>query len=184
MRVPVAEERLTVGKREVELGAVDIRKTVTEEEQTAPVTLRRDEVNVQRGRCRGSPAQAGEDAFERGDDPRRGARRRGGRRERGGRHRRGRRRQGDRVAEEPGQRHVRKQHVDVDKAYQEARIGFEQTHATTAATAAAPSSRPSRTIAPATAAAHDERYTEREFEDVEPNAPQRVRATDDRPAAR
>jgi len=46
IRVPVAEERLNVGKREVDLGEVGIRKTVTEEEQTVPVTLRRDEVKV------------------------------------------------------------------------------------------------------------------------------------------
>jgi len=39
IRVPVAEERLSVGKRDVDLGAATIRKTVTEEEQTVPVTL-------------------------------------------------------------------------------------------------------------------------------------------------
>ena len=37
IRVPVAEERLAVGKREAELGEVDVRKIVTEEQQSAPV---------------------------------------------------------------------------------------------------------------------------------------------------
>jgi uncharacterized protein (TIGR02271 family) len=66
IRVPVAEERLTVGKREVDLGEVDIRKTVTEEEQAASVTLHRDEVHVQEVDVADRPLRAGEDAFEEG----------------------------------------------------------------------------------------------------------------------
>jgi len=46
IRVPVVEERLSVGKREVELGEIAIHKTITEEQQTIPVTLRHEEVHV------------------------------------------------------------------------------------------------------------------------------------------
>lgn len=48
IRVPVAEERLNVQKQADELGAVEIHKTVTEEQQTIPVELRREEVHVER----------------------------------------------------------------------------------------------------------------------------------------
>lgn len=44
--VPVAEERLTVGTREVALGEVEIRKRVVEETVMQPVTLRREIVEV------------------------------------------------------------------------------------------------------------------------------------------
>jgi uncharacterized protein (TIGR02271 family) len=45
--VPVAEERLRVEKQEAELGAVEVRKVVTEEQQTVPVELQREEVRVE-----------------------------------------------------------------------------------------------------------------------------------------
>jgi len=142
IRVPVAEERLSVGKREVDLGEVGIRKTVTEEEQTASVTLHRDEVNVREVDTKDRPLRAGEDAFEEGTI-------------------RVQLRGEEAVVakeavvtgevvvnketvarEEQVSGTVRKQRVDVDKAYQEARSGFT--------------------------AAHDERYADREFEEVEP----------------
>ncbi len=63
LTVPVAEERLTVGKRETDLGAVNIRKTVTEEQQTVPVTLRHEEVRVEEVAVTDRPLRAGEDAF-------------------------------------------------------------------------------------------------------------------------
>jgi hypothetical protein len=44
--VPVAEERLAVGTREVALGEVEIRKRVVEETVMQPVTLRREIVEV------------------------------------------------------------------------------------------------------------------------------------------
>ncbi len=47
VRIPVGEERLNVEKRETELGALQVRKTVTQEEQTVPVELRREEVRVE-----------------------------------------------------------------------------------------------------------------------------------------
>jgi uncharacterized protein (TIGR02271 family) len=168
IRVPVAEERLTVGKREVDLGEVDIRKTVTEEEQTASVTLRRDEVNVREVDTEDRPLRAGEDAFSEGTI----------------------RVQlhgeeavvakeaivtGEVVIDKETVAHeeqvsgtVRKQHVDVDKAYQEARSGFEQTHATTAGTTGRTFEQAEPNYRSGYTAAHDERYAGREFEDVEP----------------
>ena len=67
LRVPVAEERLTVGKRAVELGEVDIHKTVTEEQQTVPVTLRHEELHVQEVDIEARPLRADDDAFNAGE---------------------------------------------------------------------------------------------------------------------
>ncbi len=168
IRVPVAEERLAVGKREVDLGEVDIRKTVTEEEQTASVTLRRDEVNVQQVDVNDRPLREGEDAFSEGTI-------------------RVQLRGEEAVVskeavvtgevvidkdsvsrEEQVSGTVRKQRVDVDEAYQKARTGFEQTHATTAATTGRTFEQAEPNYRSGYSAAHDERYTDREFEDVEP----------------
>lgn len=44
--IPLAEERLTVGTREVDLGEVIIRKRVIEEERMVPVVFRREEVEI------------------------------------------------------------------------------------------------------------------------------------------
>jgi len=66
LRVPVAEERLTVGKRAVELGEVDIRKTVVEEEQTVPVTLRREQLHIEEVDIEDRPLRADDDAFNEG----------------------------------------------------------------------------------------------------------------------
>ena len=65
-RVPIVEEQLEVGKREVELGEVEINRRVVEEEQSAPVTLRREEVHVEQVDTANRPLRAGEDAFEEG----------------------------------------------------------------------------------------------------------------------
>lgn len=46
--IPLAEERLTVGTREVMIGEVVIRKRVIEEERMIPVTIRREEVEFVR----------------------------------------------------------------------------------------------------------------------------------------
>jgi uncharacterized protein (TIGR02271 family) len=168
VRVPVAEERLKVGTREAELGEVQVRKTVTEEQQTVPVTLRRDEVHVEERNIKDRPLQAGEDAFKEGTirvavrgeeavvakeavvtgevviDKTRTAEER-------------------QVSDT-----VRKQRVDVDENYRQARAGFEQEFN-------ARKDRGSRTFAQAEpnyragfTAAHDERYSGRQFEDVEP----------------
>jgi hypothetical protein len=44
--VPVVEERLAVGTREVDLGEIEIRKRVVEETIMQPVTVRREVVEV------------------------------------------------------------------------------------------------------------------------------------------
>jgi len=44
--IPLAEERLTVDTREVDLGEVIIRKRVVEEERMVPVVFRREEVEI------------------------------------------------------------------------------------------------------------------------------------------
>jgi uncharacterized protein (TIGR02271 family) len=66
IRVAVAEERLSVGKREIELGQVEIRKTVTEEEQVVPVTLRREEVHIEEVDIADRPLRPEDDAFNPG----------------------------------------------------------------------------------------------------------------------
>ena len=48
IRVPVAEERLKVTKRRVELGEVEVRKTVESEQVSVPVELMREDVQVHR----------------------------------------------------------------------------------------------------------------------------------------
>ena len=48
IRLPLAEERLEVGKRQVELGAVEIRKQVETEQVSVPVDLTHEEVRVEK----------------------------------------------------------------------------------------------------------------------------------------
>ena len=64
-RIPVAEERLNVEKRPAELGEVRAHKTVTEEEQTVPVELEREEVRVEQRNIDDRPATGG-DLFQEG----------------------------------------------------------------------------------------------------------------------
>ena len=59
--IPVVEERLTVGTREVDLGEVIIRRRVIEETTMVPVTTRREEVEIIR-REAGQPWPGGTDA--------------------------------------------------------------------------------------------------------------------------
>jgi len=68
MRVPVREEQLNVGKRQAEMGEVQIHKTVTQEQVNVPVELRREEVNVQQVDVNNRPLAAGEydTAFQEG----------------------------------------------------------------------------------------------------------------------
>lgn len=60
MRVPIVEERLNVGKQEVQLGEVGLQKRVTEQQQTIPVELRREDVYVEQHATQERPLQAGE----------------------------------------------------------------------------------------------------------------------------
>jgi uncharacterized protein (TIGR02271 family) len=64
VRVPISEEEVKVGKREVEAGAVRIRKEVRSETVNQPVDLRREEIVVERVEGGGDAA---EDAFREGE---------------------------------------------------------------------------------------------------------------------
>ena len=46
--IPLVEERITVGKRQVEAGRLRVRVSVEEREERVPVTLSHDEVEVER----------------------------------------------------------------------------------------------------------------------------------------
>jgi uncharacterized protein (TIGR02271 family) len=66
IRVPVAEERLEVEKRQAELGEVQLRKTVEQEQVAVPVELQREEVRVDQRDVADRPVQAGDQVFEEG----------------------------------------------------------------------------------------------------------------------
>jgi uncharacterized protein (TIGR02271 family) len=68
VRVPVHEERLDVEKRQGEMGAVEVRKDVITEQVDVPVTLRHEEVNVNRVDVPDRPIAVGDapDAFKEG----------------------------------------------------------------------------------------------------------------------
>ncbi len=167
LRVPVAEERLTVGKREADLGEATIRKTVTEEQQTVPVTLTHEEIRVEERDVTDRRATGTEDLFKeetirvpvRGEEAV--------------------------VAKEAvvtgevviekeavsEERQitdtVRKQRVDVDKAYQETRGTLEQAHTTRASGTGRTFEQAEPNYRAGFTAAHDERFAGREFEDAE-----------------
>jgi uncharacterized protein (TIGR02271 family) len=65
VRVPVLEERLDVEKRQGEMGAVEVRKDVVSERVDVPVTLRHEEVRVDRVDVPDRPIAVGDapDAF-------------------------------------------------------------------------------------------------------------------------
>jgi len=65
IRVPVYEEELTVGKRQTRIGDVRLRKEVVTEQQSVPVTLRHEEVTVERVPFTGQASQAdSQNAFQ------------------------------------------------------------------------------------------------------------------------
>jgi len=175
VRVPVVEEQLQVGKREVDLGEVEIRRHVVEEEQSVPVTLRREEVTVEQVGTPSRPLRPGEEAFQEGTIrvPVRG--------------------EEAVVAKEAvvtgevvvekdvttDQQQVsdtvRRTEVDFDENYDRARTGFQQDFTTRASSAADDWSR-KRTFEQAEPnyragyqAGTDQRYTNRKFEEVEPD---------------
>lgn len=63
IRVPVVEEELIAGKRQEELGRVHLHKDVVEEEQSVPVELRREQVEVERVPVQGQTDVDTTDAF-------------------------------------------------------------------------------------------------------------------------
>jgi uncharacterized protein (TIGR02271 family) len=175
VRVPVIEERLNVEKRQGEMGSVDIHKEVTTEQVTVPVELRHEEVTVDRVDVKDRPATAGDmaNAFQEGTVrvPVRGE---------------------EAVVEKEAvvtgevvidrevetERQtisdtVRKVRVDVEENYKRDRSAFEQHFNTRRGAAGTATNR--RTFADAEPhyrrgyeAAHDERYTGRDFAAVEP----------------
>jgi uncharacterized protein (TIGR02271 family) len=62
LRVPVHEERLQVDKRQTERGEVQVRTTVESEQQTVPVELMREEVHVEQRDVAARPATEAEAA--------------------------------------------------------------------------------------------------------------------------
>ena len=66
VRIPLAEERLAVGTRTVELGDVEVRTTVDSEHVSVPIELRRDQIEVRQVDVEDRPLAIGEglDAFE------------------------------------------------------------------------------------------------------------------------
>ena len=167
IRVPVAEERLTVGTRDVALGEATIRKTVIEEERTVPVRLTHEEVHIEeravaerpatgallfkeetiRVALRGEEAVVAKEAFVTGEFVI----------------------EKDVVVEERQITDtVRKQRVEVDKAYQEARTGFEQEYSARATGTGRTFAQAEPNYRAGFEAAHDERHAGREFEEIEP----------------
>jgi uncharacterized protein (TIGR02271 family) len=65
VRVPISEEQVKVGKREVEQGAATIRKEVTTERVNTPVDLKREDLVVERTDVRGATVPP--DAFREGE---------------------------------------------------------------------------------------------------------------------
>jgi uncharacterized protein (TIGR02271 family) len=61
--IEVAEERLVVGKREIERGGVRVRSYIVEQPVSEQVTLREERVDVER-RPVNRPLAAGDDAFQ------------------------------------------------------------------------------------------------------------------------
>jgi uncharacterized protein (TIGR02271 family) len=172
IRVPEVEERLEVDKRDVNLGAVGVRRTVEEERQSVPVELTREEVHVERRDVPNRPIAPGEaaGAFEsttirvpvRGEEA-------------------VARKEAvvtgevvidkERTTERQNVTDtVRKTHVDVDKDFQRARSDFERHFA---GSNQAGNTRTFQHAEPnyrrGFEAAHDERYYNRRFEDVEPD---------------
>ncbi len=68
INVPVYEEELTVGKRQEQIGDVRLHKEVVTEQQSIPVTLRHEEVTVERVPFTGQANQADlQNAFQNQD---------------------------------------------------------------------------------------------------------------------
>ena len=181
VRVPVVEEQLQVGKREVDLGEVEIRRRVVEEQQSVPVTLRHEEVTVEQVGTPARPLRAGEEAFQEGTIrvPVRGE-------------------EavvakdavvtGEVVVEKDvtaDQRQVsdtvRRTEVDFDEHYTKARADFEQDFTTRNASAKGKQGRTFAHAEPNYRAGYtvgaDQRYAGQEFESVEPQLRQQHETT-------
>ena len=172
IRVPVAEERLEVSKREAELGEVEVRKTVVQEQVSVPVELAHEEVHVQERDIADRPVQAGDQVFQEGviRVPVRGE---------------------EAVVQKEAvvtgevvidrerlvERQnitdtVRRERVEVEEAYNQHRNNFQQ-HFTQRQGQVQGSSRTFEQAEPnyrtGFTSAHDERYQGREFDEIEPD---------------
>jgi uncharacterized protein (TIGR02271 family) len=67
VRIPITEEEIRVGKRQVKAGEVGVRKTVETKHVEQPVTRRREEVEVERRPIQGDQAAAGAADFKEGE---------------------------------------------------------------------------------------------------------------------
>jgi uncharacterized protein (TIGR02271 family) len=175
VRVPVVEEQLQVGKREVDLGEVEVRRRVVEEEQSVPVTLRREEVTVRQVDTPDRPLRPGEEVFDEGTVrvPVRGEEAVVAKQAVV---------TGEVVVEKEAKTEertvsdtVRRTEVDFDEDYDRARTGFERDFATRQAAATDDWGR-TRTWAQAEpsyragyTAGADRRYAGREFDAAEPD---------------
>jgi uncharacterized protein (TIGR02271 family) len=176
IRVPVREERLNVGKRQADMGSVEIRKDVETEQVNIPVELRHEEVTVNRVDVRDRPVAAGEmaGAFEEGTIrvPVRGEEAVVSKEAMV---------TGEVVVDRDMKTErqtisdsVRKERVDVDENYQRDRSRFQEHFGKRKSGLGAYAD--TRTFADAEPnyrrgyeAAHDERYAGRDFADVEPD---------------
>jgi uncharacterized protein (TIGR02271 family) len=168
IRVPVVEEQLSVGKREVDLGEVEIRRRVVEEQQSVPVTLRHEEVTVQEVDTPDRPLRAGEDAFDEGvirvavhGEEAVVAKEAVV--------------TGEVVVEKDVTQEqrtvsdtVRRTEVDFDEHYKQARGDFERHHASTVGTQGGAFEEHEQHYRTGFATGADQRYAGRQFEDVEP----------------
>ena len=169
-RVPVHEERLDVGKREAQVGEVEVRKEVVAEQVSVPVELEREQARVEQVDVRDRPVGPGQDVFQEGTTrvPIRGE---------------------EAVVEKQAyvtgevvvdkerttERQtisdtVRKERVHVDEHYDSARAGFQEHYARgrgASGGAAFEEAEPNYRMG--FDAVHDERYRDRDFDAVEPD---------------
>jgi uncharacterized protein (TIGR02271 family) len=67
VRIPITEEEMRIGKRQVQAGEVDVRKTVETKHVEQPVTRRREEVEVERRPIQGDQPVTGAADFKEGE---------------------------------------------------------------------------------------------------------------------
>jgi uncharacterized protein (TIGR02271 family) len=179
VRVPVREERLAVEKRPAELGAVRVRTTVEAEQQTVPVELTREEVRVEQRDVADRPATEADmaGAFQEGTlrVPVRG--------EEAVAHKetvvtgevvidKERTTRTEQITDT-----VRREHVEVDEHYDQARAAYQQD---LAARPGAPKPEEAEPLfRTGYAAARDPRYAGKAFEEVEPDLRQTVGVADE-----
>jgi uncharacterized protein (TIGR02271 family) len=180
-RVPVREERLDVEKRQAELGEVQVRKTVTSEQQTVPVELMREEVHVEERDVADRPATEGDlkGAFEEGTIrvPVRG--------EQAVAHKetvvtgevvidKTRTTETEQITDT-----VRREHIEVDENYDKARSAYQQAYSNRQP----PAGRKFEEVEPhfrtGYGTAIDKRHAGKSFEEVEPQLRQTAGATSD-----